>query len=368
MSRTDWAEPAAAGHASLEVEEPVAAAEADADAGEQLVEAAERRKRKAAPAADAAGERPPTRRRARRKAAPAAGDAAAPEDLPGDSALVGVSAGRPPVWTPWGITAATLAALVLIATVIGAVRAPAAQRVGQIRPAWIAGPQVSQAEFMRWIGIFPHRDRLAEPNAWVLDRLVEHLRALPGVAEVRQVRLVHEPAADRRRLVRVAEVQLGLRTPFLPGMLADGRRVWIDREGHILPGVLPAPAARRPVVRQIEAGGRAGVAEAIALWERIEGQIEPGLVTDVLLADRLDEVGTRGIVLRTRLGARLVWGRPGEERFGVDPDGKARELVRTVRGQGDLNRIAEINVRFKEAFYTLRDAPGAQVPAQQAGR
>jgi hypothetical protein len=178
---------------------------------------------------------------------------------------------------------------------------------------------------------------------------------------------VHErSAADPRRLTRVADVELALRIPYLPGVLADGRRVWIDRDGRILPGILPAPAERRPVVRQIEAGGRAGVAEAIAMWQRLEGGIDPGLVSDILLADRLDEPGTRGIVLRTRPGARLVWGRPGEERFGVDPSIKARELVRTVRGQGDLARIGEINVRFKEPFYTLREAPASPLSPREA--
>ena len=67
----------------------------------------------------------------------------------------------------------------------------------------------------------------------------------------------------------------------------------------------------------------------------------------------------RGIVLATRQGARLVWGRPGEERFGVQPDEKVRDLVHTLKCQGDLSRIDSVNVRFHEPFYSLRASVSA---------
>lgn len=349
MSRTDWAgDPRHDPPATSRAATPAPAAEDDS--GAALVAAA-RRRRAAAPDPAVASEMPPPARRRRAKVHAA-----------DDSALAGVPAGAPPRWTPWGIAAALLAGLVLAGTIWGAITAPTPQKVARIRPAWVAGPQVSYNEFLRWIWTFPLRERLVDPNAWVLDRLVDHLRATPGIAEVRQVRLVHEP--DGKRLARVAEVELSLRTPFLPGVLGDGRRVWLDREGRVLPGILPAPASARPVVRQIEAGGRAAVAETIALWSQLETALPPGLVSDILLGERLDETGARGIVLITRPGARLVWGRPGEERFGVDGASKCRDLVRTLRAQGDLSRIADINVRFREPFYTMRDAaPAPAAPA-----
>lgn len=337
MSRTDWS------HA------PASAVEAED--GAALVAAAQRRRREPTPPAAPAEEPPPRRRHAK----------PAPAD---DSALAGVPAGVPSRWTPWGIAAGCLAALVLAGTIIGAVRAPAPQKVARIRPVWLDGPQVSYPEFLRWIWAFPLRDRLVDPTPWVLDRLVDHLRATPGVAAVRQVRLVHEPLPGGRRLSRVAEVELALRVPYLPGVLADGRRVWLDRDGRVLPGILPAPKVARPVVRQIESGGRGAVDECIALWSRLEDALPPGLVSDILLADRLDETGARGIVLRTRPGARLVWGRPGDERFGIDSAAKCRDLVRTLRAQGDLTHIADINVRFREPFYTMREAPAAAPAAR----
>jgi hypothetical protein len=59
-------------------------------------------------------------------------------------------------------------------------------------------------------------------------------------------------------------------------------------------------------------------------------------------------------VLYTRQGAKFIWGAPGEERFGVQSEDKVRDLVHTIKCQGDLSRIERINVRFKEPFYLLR--------------
>jgi hypothetical protein len=120
------------------------------------------------------------------------------------------------------------------------------------------------------------------------------------------------------------------------------------------------------VLRAIEWAGIEGVRNALSLWKRLETQIEPGLVTDIHLYDALDKRGVqRGIVLYTRHGSRLIWGRSGEERFGVREEDKVRDLVHTIRSHGDLNRIAAINVRFKEPFSELR---AAQRPATLVGK
>jgi hypothetical protein len=144
---------------------------------------------------------------------------------------------------------------------------------------------------------------------------------------------------------------------MMPVVLASGERAWVDGEGWLLPGSLPGPVARRPVLRAIEWGGVEGVRAAIALWRLLEPQVEPGLITDIHLSDTLDARGlTRGIVLYTRHGSRLIWGKPGEERYGVRNEDKVRDLVHTLRAQGDLNRLAAVNVRFKQPFFTLRPA------------
>ena len=39
---------------------------------------------------------------------------------------------------------------------------------------------------------------------------------------------------------------------------------------------------------------------------------------------------------------------------GVDRARKIRDLVHTIRCQGDLTRVAAINVRFKKPYFTLR--------------
>ncbi|MBA3707376.1 MAG: hypothetical protein H0W83_00990, partial [Planctomycetes bacterium] len=154
---------------------------------------------------------------------------------------------------------------------------------------------------------------------------------------------------------RIMELVLALRQPVMPAVLATGERAWVDRDGRVLPGVLPAPAVKRPNLRGIEATSPTRVQAALAIWQTLESQLERGLVTDIVLNDTLDDRGSRGIVLYTRQGSRLVWGDPAEERYGVRADDKARELVHTIRCQGDLGRIAMINVRFNQPFFVLRD-------------
>jgi hypothetical protein len=108
------------------------------------------------------------------------------------------------------------------------------------------------------------------------------------------------------------------------------------------------------MLRAVERGGSERLQEALWLWRTLEPQLDAGLLTDIHLDDDLDLKGQRGIVLYTRTGSRLIWGLPGDAQFGIDRERKARELVHTIRCQGDLTRIAAINVRFKKAYFTLR--------------
>ena len=61
---------------------------------------------------------------------------------------------------------------------------------------------------------------------------------------------------------RTVEIQLALRQPYLPAILRDGSRAWIDAAGIVLPGVLPSPGVQRPVVRRLEGGGREALVAA----------------------------------------------------------------------------------------------------------
>jgi hypothetical protein len=192
----------------------------------------------------------------------------------------------------------------------------------------------------------------------VLDKLADFLRQQPMVAEVRPITVIHEPdPRDEQNLRRTMELAVGLRQPVMPVVLASGERAWVDQEGQILPGALPGPSLRRPALRAIEQGGIVNTRAALALWAQLEPQLEPGLVTDIHLYDRLDVKGVRrGIVLYTRQGSRLIWGSPSEERYGVRSEDKLRDLIHTIRCQGDLGRIATINVRFRQPFFILREA------------
>lgn len=363
--------------------------------------AAARRKREQR---DARQPKPPSTRR-RRVATPIPDPDADPlshDTTPGGSALDGIPAGPGGMFSraginPWTATALVVMTALAVLSLVAVGDLPKPLAVSNISVSWLPGPRVPDAEVLAWLRRCPQFDKLSEPNEWVLEKLAEHLRSLPAVAEVRQVRMYHEPAkiqAVRRvqgkapvlvqvdGLRRTVEIQIALRQPYLPAVLKDGSRVWIDATGVILPGILPSPGVQRPLVRQLEGGGLVSVKAAVALWQRLEPLLEKGLVSDILLNDPLETVTVaapgpgqpvlsgppaapgqpalsgqpRGIVLTTRQGARLVWGRAGEERFGVQPEDKVRDLVHTLKCQGDLSRIDSVNVRFHEPFYSLRNA------------
>jgi hypothetical protein len=265
----------------------------------------------------------------------------------------------------WGIIAAAVLVTVVVLSFYAGSQAPEPMPVTGLKITFLPGPRLADQEIYAWVRRFPNADKLSTGAPWVLDRLADFLRHQPVVAEVRQVSVVHQPVdAKGERLRRVIELVIGLRQPVLPVVLASGERGWVDAEGWLLPGSLPGPAARLPTLRAIEWGGIQSVRSVLSLWKQLEPLIEPGLITDIHLYDALDSSASqRGIVLYTRQGSRLVWGRPGDERYGVKNDDKIRDLVRAIRSQGDLSRVAAINVRFHQPFLVLRDAQPQPAPS-----
>jgi hypothetical protein len=341
--------------------EPVDEIDAQAE-GEALVEAAENRRRRARkaagkPEAEPAAEPSPSTRR-RRRAAPAPRDASVatePGDEPPASAPPAASTPRPRGPGAWTAVLVCVALSVLVLSAAAASSLPKPLPVDQVQVQWLDGPRATPREVNGWLATFPERDQLAEANAWVMGRLSEHLLSRPGVGEVQSVRLRHDSRTidGRTRAVRLLEVRMGMRRPFMPGVLASGARVWVDREGVVLPGSLPAPDRRRPFLRQIEAGS-AQLRHAVEAWSVLEPQLEPGLVSTIECAAPLDERGAFGVVMTTVNGCRLVWGRPEDAMLGRDATARAADLVHTIRCQGDLSRIGSINVRFAKPFYTPR--------------
>lgn len=330
------------------------------DSGEALIAAAERKRRKpkAAEEAPAAAEAPTTPTRRRRKAPPRdASVATEPGDEPASPAAAEAPAAPTPMRGPRAWTAvcicAALALLVLSAA--AAANLPRPLPVDRVRVTWLEGPKAPQREVDGWLSTFPGREQLAEANGWVMGKLSEHLLAQPGVGEVRAVRLLHDRTYvdGRPRMIRVLDIEMGMRRPYMPGVLVSGGRVWVDREGVVLPGSLPGPDRRRPLLRQIEASS-ANLRAAVEAWQLIESQLDPNLIANIECAAPIDDRGARGIVLNAVAGSRLIWGRPDENTLGRDAESKAKDLVHTIRCQGDLSRIACVNVRFAKPFYTLR--------------
>lgn len=332
------------------------------DSGEALIAAAERKRRRAkppadpAPAAEAEAEAgvpsPSTRRRRKAKDR----DASVATE-PGDTPAASVTAAEPRRHGPSAWTAACVCAALalLVLSAASVANLPKPLPVDRVQVSWLEGPRAPQREIDGWLATFPGREQLAEANAWVMGTLSEHILAQPGVGEVRSVRLLHDRSwiDGKPRLVRILDIEMGMRRPYMPGVLASGGRVWVDREGVVLPGSLPGPDRRRPLLRQIESGGP-NLRAAVEAWQLIEPNLEPNSILSIDCAAPLDDRGARGIVLNASAGSRLIWGRPDETILGRDAETKARDLVHTIRCQGDLSRIASVNVRFAKPFYTLR--------------
>lgn len=336
---------------------PAPTAEDRQDSGAEVIEAAERLKRAARrPSARRPEAASGTRHRRRPRRIETPEPEASPEGRHHASALesqAGWTELLPEGWSWWGLMAGCAALLLLGCSLASAWLSPPPAPVRRVAITWLPGPRLNEQVVLSWIHHFPGRDRLSNPSDYLLDQLATHLRSQDAVSEVRSLRLCHERSSSGR-FQRSLCLEIGLRTPYLPGVQADGGRFWLDREGKVLPGLLPPPPVPRPEVRGAAQAPPQALAEAASLWRRLESSLEPGLVTSILLSEPVDELGNRGLVLTTRQGTRLIWGVPGEERFGVLPDDKVRDLIRTIQGQGDLANVAAINVRFKEAFYTLK--------------
>jgi hypothetical protein len=257
----------------------------------------------------------------------------------------------------WGCAAALITAVLLVFSFYAIDKTPAPLAVTGFQVQWLPGPKIPDADVMTWVRSFPYASQLRGGDPKVLAALAEHLRKQPIVSEIREVGVVHVPMATHPDTYqRKLNIVLALRQPVMPVVLASGARGWIDNQGYLLPGTLPGPTVRRPVLRQIEWAGINGVKAALQMWKLIEAQVESGLITDIYLYDVLDQRGTqRGIVLYTRHGSRLIWGRPGDDRYGIKPEDKVRDLVHSMRSQGDVSRVAAINVRFKEPYFVLRN-------------
>jgi hypothetical protein len=265
----------------------------------------------------------------------------------------------------WGCAAASMIALLIVFSCYAIDKTPAPLPVTGFQVQWLPGPKIPDAEVLAWVRKFPKAAKLREAKADVLAELREYLAKQPLVANVREVSVVHVPVTvgqktehpKTEQLQRHLQVVLALRQPVMPVVLASGERAWVDAEGYLLPGSLPGPKVRRPILRAIEWAGVDGVKSALAMWSLLEPQLEPGMITDIHLYDALDERGIqRGVVLYTKhgRGSRLIWGRPSDERYGVSAENKVRDLVHTLRTQGDMSRVAAINVRFKQPFFQLR--------------
>ncbi len=201
------------------------------------------------------------------------------------------------------------------------------------------------------------RSRFKNPSRTELENFAQYLKEQSTIASVNDIKLSY--VEKENGLQRAMYINVTLRSPSMPVILANGQKAWVDEEGILLPGLMPVPDAYkdRPVVRGIEAHPEA-LKEVLSFWPDLEAVIEPDLITNIYL-DRIMQRRTdgmesqRGIVLISKQGTKILWGRPGDERFGLSHADKIRNLVRTLKSQGDLRNTEIIDVRHSDPKYIL---------------
>lgn len=250
----------------------------------------------------------------------------------------------------WGACALAALLVVAVLSASGWWRAPVPAPLAGI---YIDGGNEVPAELKRrWLRSFHGVTALRQdPNHATLDALAIHLAQQPEVARVGRIGLEWRRHEGQLRRMVVAGVRM--REPLMPVMLASGERAWVDGDGVLLPGILSGPSGQ-PVLRNLEQGGLEALHEALAAWPLVAAQLPHGLITAIDLDHPFHaRLQQRGIVFLTRYGNRLEWGRPGDERFGLDPARKARHLAHTLACQGDLSQVPVVSVRFDEPHFVL---------------
>jgi hypothetical protein len=246
-----------------------------------------------------------------------------------------------------GLLAALPVALLAVLTALSAERSPRLSGPVQLRMIGDNIPEPLKVQLERG---FPDYARLiTRPDAALVQAYALYLGQRSLVYQVNKVEVVGEVQCGKPQCV--VQVDVRLRKPLLPAELANGQRVWISDDGRLLPGILRGPY-QAPLVRGLEQGGEAAIQEAVACWTSIQSQIRPDLIREIR-CDHPMSGGGHGLALITRPGTVIVWGAPSENRFGLTARAKAANLVHTLACQGDLARVAEINVRFSQAFATL---------------
>ncbi|MHC5068820.1 MAG: hypothetical protein ACYTF0_09560, partial [Planctomycetota bacterium] len=215
-------------------------------------------------------------------------------------------------------------ALLLTLLVAGAVLvwqawqvAPGRGRLHHLRITAVDGatlPDVLQYDWLKAFGPARAQALARTPSGERLAQLRDHLQSRPSVAGVLAVRIVAEGDVEP---VPVCVVELRLRRPVMPVMLANGERAWVDDEGLVISPLLTGP--REPILRGYERAGWPALQEVLDLWPELKSRLPADFIKEIVLDEVLDEVtAARGIVLHAAGGTRVVWGVPGEgERYGV---------------------------------------------------
>lgn len=213
----------------------------------------------------------------------------------------------------------------------------------------VEGKPVPGRLIERFIRDYPRATNLLHPDAAVLADFRDFLLARPAVKRVDAVAVGYRPG-DAAAPVQVLEAVVELRKPVLPVQLADGSHATVAKDGIVLPPCIEA-APGLPLVRGYHDGGNEALRELLAFWPELSYEVPPTSIAEVHLHADLQRRGQRGIVLQMYNGTRILWGRPGDGRYGVSNQDKIARIVHALQCQGGADD-AVIDVRYDQAVYS----------------
>jgi hypothetical protein len=250
---------------------------------------------------------------------------------------------------PWGWAAGVACLALLGLCGLAWQRAPQRLAPKALTMVNLTGERVPSALVDRLYRAYPRHGELGQPDPALLRDFAAHLATQNAIAAVDGVDVCYEvDHAGQARQVLFARV--AVREPLLAVQVAPGRVQAVDAEGIFLPEFLVAPSGH-PQVFGLQAAGRPALDELLALWPLLSTRVDPASIASIDLAGDLRRRAQRGLVLHMRNGVTVLWGMPGEARYGVDHQLQVEQLAHALQCQGAAGSDAVIDVRFDQARY-----------------
>lgn len=185
------------------------------------------------------------------------------------------------------------------------------------------------------------------------------LQDLPWVESVERVWLGGPDRIDFALRPRLPRARLG-EGPEAPIVTADGAVIpaAYAADPEALPRLLGVPGPQRPTPR------REALLAGLAVLEAVRGVDLPLAAVDLANLGGAVDPRQSEVVLRTRDGLAIEWGRVEGPRPHLPPERQRQALQTFLAARGGLPAVERVSLRWDRVTYTLAAPAGTPTPAQ----